>query len=175
MKRESVASPSLLCGSLVATKAPKWEDDDWSLLPDVSIVKESVVDFTLHYFQLGFIPKERFPMQIEQDPKSVSVFLLLSILSISARFNKRFEAQDSSRGSAVDFFTRCAEKLAMRELYQKPTLERCQAFYLLSIAQHGMGMTNSSYVRSNAAFRPSSEPHTNSGRSIWASPPEWRR
>jgi hypothetical protein len=151
VKTESVASPNLH-ESLTSVKPPKW-DDQWSLLPEVDIVKEGVVAFTLHYFQLGFIPKERFPLQLEQNPESVSVFLLLSILSISARFNKKIQARYGSGQRAVDWFTHAAERLAMSELYEQPTLERCQAFFLLSIAQQGRGMSNSSYV-SLGSLRP---------------------
>jgi hypothetical protein len=144
VKRESLASP-IPQDALTNVKILKWENE-WSLLPEVDIIKEGVGAFTLHYFQLGFIPKERFPLQIEQNPASVSVFLLLSLLSISARFNKKLQARYGDSHKAVDWFMKSAERLAISELYQQPTLERCQAFLLLSIAQQGCGMSNSSYV-----------------------------
>lgn len=144
VKRESVSSPSLQ-DALTSAKAPSWENE-WSLLPEVDVIKEGVVAFTMHYFQLGFIPKERFPLQLQQNPGSMSVFLLLSLLSISARFNKKIQARHGESQKAVDWFMRNAERLAINELYQPPTLERCQAFLLLSIAQQGCGMSNSSYV-----------------------------
>ncbi|KAK9777364.1 putative Zn(2)-C6 fungal-type domain-containing protein [Seiridium cardinale] len=151
VKRESIASPGPQ-DALTNAKPPKWENE-WSLLPEVDIIKEGVVAFTLHYFQLGFIPKERFPLQIEQYPASVSVFLLLSILSISARFNKKIQARYGNSQRAVEWFMKSAERLAINELYQQPTLERCQAFLLLSIAQQGCGMSNSSYINMGVATR----------------------
>lgn len=140
----SISSPGLQ-DALTGANAPNWENE-WSLLPEVDVVKEGVAAFTTHYFQLGFIPKERFPLQLQQNPGSMSVFLLLSILSISARFNKKIQAHYGESQKAVDWFMRGAERLAINELYQQPTLERCQAFLLLSIAQQGCGMSNSSYV-----------------------------
>ncbi|ETS84928.1 hypothetical protein PFICI_02953 [Pestalotiopsis fici W106-1] len=151
VKRESIVSPSAH-DALNHTKVPKWENE-WALLPDVDIIKEGVYAFTTHYFQLGFIHKERFPQQIEQNPSSVSVFLLLSILSISARFNRKIQARYGDSHKAVDWFMKSAERLAMNELYQQPTLERCQAFLLLSIAQQGCGMSNSSYINMGVATR----------------------
>ncbi|KAI0130124.1 hypothetical protein BJ170DRAFT_301847 [Xylariales sp. AK1849] len=151
VKREPIPSPSLR-DALANSKPPKW-DDEWALLPEVDIIQEGVMAFTLHYFQLGFIPKERFPLQIEHNPESVSVFLLLSLLSISARFNKKIQARYGSSQRAVEWFTRSAERLAINELYQQPTLERCQAFLLLSIAQQGSGMSNSSYINMGVATR----------------------
>ena len=56
--------------------------DEWDLLPPLPDIIEAVHLFTRNYFQLGFIPKELFPRQLEQDHRSVSVFLLLAILSI---------------------------------------------------------------------------------------------
>ncbi|KAI1870867.1 uncharacterized protein JN550_005013 [Neoarthrinium moseri] len=151
VKRESVSAPGFQ-DTLTNAKLPKWEDE-WSLLPEIDIVKEGVIAFTLHFFQLGFIPKERFPLQIEQNPSSVSVFLLLSILSISAKFNKKIQMRYGASQRAVEWFMRSAERLALNELYQQPTLERCQAFLLLSIAQQGNGMTNSSYINMGVATR----------------------
>lgn len=151
IKRESIVSP-IVQDALVGAKLPKWENE-WSLLPEVDIIKEGVYAFTTHYFQLGFIHKERFPQQIEQNPSSVSVFLLLSILSISARFNRKIQARYGDSQKAVDWFMKSAERLAMNELYQQPTLERCQAFLLLSIAQQGCGMSNSSYINMGVATR----------------------
>lgn len=49
--------------------------------------------------------------------------------------------------TAATEFMKKAQRLAVDELYQQPTLERCQAFYLLSIAEQGSGKSNTSYVR----------------------------
>ncbi|ORY67603.1 fungal-specific transcription factor domain-containing protein [Pseudomassariella vexata] len=153
VKRESVSSPGIH-DALVHVKPPAAVlEDEWDLLPEVDIVKEGVEAFFLHFFQLGFIHKQRFPKQLEQNPSSVSVFLLLSILSISARFNKTFETRYGSGQRAVQLFTERAEELAVKELYLTPTLERCQAFFLLSIAELGNGKTNASYINMGVATR----------------------
>jgi hypothetical protein len=144
MRRDSIPSPGPY-DSLSISKPPEVENE-WRLLPEIPFIKEGVNAFTTHYFQLGFIPKEQFPRQIEQRPDTTSVFLLLSILSISARFNKAFESRYGSGSRACSEFMRRCERLAIDNIYKEPTLERCQAFFLLAIAQQGSGKTNASYV-----------------------------
>lgn len=145
VKRESTTSTGVY--DILANVKNLDSDDEWTLLPEIRLVKEGINAFTLHYFQLGFIPKDRFPARVEQRPDSVSVFLLLSILSISARFNKSFEIKyGSGQKACAEFMQRC-EMLALEQIYKAPTLERCQAFFLLSIAQQGSGKTSASYVR----------------------------
>lgn len=122
--------------------------DEWELLPPLPEIIDAVHGFTRKYFQLGFIPKELFPQQLQRDHRSVSVFLLLGILSVSARFSPALAQRYHGEMEAVDFFMERASNLALNELYQEPTLERCQAFYLLSLAQQGGGMRNRSYVSS---------------------------
>ncbi|KAH6651822.1 hypothetical protein BKA67DRAFT_537674 [Truncatella angustata] len=151
IKRESISSP-VVQDALTNVVPPKW-GNEWSLLPDVDVIKEGVVAFTTHYFQLGFIPKERFPLQLEHNLGSMSVFLLLSLLSISARFNKKIQVHYGESQKAVNWFMKNAERLALGELYQQPTLERCQAFLLLSIAQQGCGKSNESYINMGIATR----------------------
>jgi hypothetical protein len=109
---------------------------------------EAVNSFTLRYFQLGFIPKQLFSSRLTQNHRSVSVFLLLSILSISARFTSSLARRHGSAVRAAELFMESASNMAMGEVYAHPTLERCQAFYLLSIAQQGSGLKNRSYVSS---------------------------
>lgn len=125
-------------------KPPKLEND-WTLLPSVDVVVDGINTFTRNYYQLGFIPKKRFPRQVRDNPSSMSAFLLLSILAISARFDGTLRGGDGLDAAAE--FMRKAQFLAVHELYQQPTLERCQAFYLLSIAEQGCGKSNTSYVR----------------------------
>jgi hypothetical protein len=121
--------------------------DDWELLPPLEEVIEGVNNFTRHYFQLGFIPKQRFPERLRQDPRSISPFLLLSILSISARFTAPLVARYGGGLQAVNYFMERAGNLAVNELYREPALERCQAYYLLSIAQQGSAQRTKSVVR----------------------------
>lgn len=124
--------------------------DEWDLLPPLPDVIDAIHLFTSKYFQLGFIPKEQFPQQLQQDRRSVPVFLLLGILSISARFSPKLAQRYDGEIRAVDYFMEKASAMALHELYQEPTLERCQAFYLLSLAQQGSGQRNRSYVSSRS-------------------------
>ncbi|KAG7108331.1 hypothetical protein HYQ45_007269 [Verticillium longisporum] len=127
--------------------------DEWDLMPPLPEIVEAVHLFTRKYFQLGFIPKQLFPARLQRDHRSVSVFLLLSILSISARFSLALTRRYQGEIKAADFFMERASTLALNELYQEPTLERCQAFYLLSIAQQGSGWRNRSYINLGIATR----------------------
>ncbi|KAI1456772.1 hypothetical protein F4805DRAFT_467800 [Annulohypoxylon moriforme] len=152
VKKESPASPGHIRNSLSDCKLSEF-DNEWDLLPAVDIVVEGINNFTKNFFQLGFIPKKRFPALVQESPSSVSVFLLLSILAISARYNKSLiETYGDGLKAATEFMHR-AQGLAVHELYQQPTLERCQAFYLLSIAEQGSGKSNTSYISAGIAFR----------------------
>ncbi|KYK57950.1 hypothetical protein DCS_04963 [Drechmeria coniospora] len=119
--------------------------DDWRNLPPLDDLIDGVNRFTRHYFQLGFVPKQQFPERLGTDHRSVSLFLLLSILSISARLTPSLITRYGTGVKAAEFFMDRASDVALVELYQEPTLERCQAFYLLSIAQQGSAMRNKSY------------------------------
>ncbi|KAI0385025.1 hypothetical protein F5Y04DRAFT_246687 [Hypomontagnella monticulosa] len=152
VKKESTASPGFVRDVLADYKPPKVENER-DLLPDVEAVIDGINTFTRNYYQLGFIPKKRFPKQVKEQPSSTSVFLLLSILSISARFNKAMRESYGDGLTAATEFMRKAQRLAVDELYQQPTLERCQAFYLLSIAEQGSGKSNTSYISAGIAFR----------------------
>ncbi|GJC97436.1 hypothetical protein ColKHC_06262 [Colletotrichum higginsianum] len=130
----------------LSTPALRKPADEWEYLPPLPDIIDAVHIFTRKYFQLGFIPKELFPQQLQRDHRSVSVFLLLGILSVSARFSPALAQRYQGEMKAVDYFMERASNLALNELYQEPTLERCQAFYLLSLAQQGSGWRNRSYV-----------------------------
>lgn len=120
--------------------------DEWDSLPPLSEIIDAVSRFMRHYFQLGFIPKRQFLEQLRKDHRSVCLFLLLSILSISARLSPSLTKRYGTGVKAAEFFMERAAGMVMSELYQEPTLERCQAFYLLSIAQQGNGIRNQSHV-----------------------------
>lgn len=121
--------------------------DDWADLPPLADLVDGVNRFTRYYFQLGFIPKRQFEDQLWNDRRSVNFFLLLSILSISARLSPALSKRFGGGIDAAKYFMNRASSLAMGEIYETPSLERCQAFYLLSIAQQGSGDCNRSYVR----------------------------
>ncbi|KAM5348792.1 hypothetical protein ACJ41O_008615 [Fusarium nematophilum] len=128
-------------------------DDEWERLPPLADIIDGINRFTRHYFQLGFIPKHQFPERLLNDYRSVSVFLVVSILSISARLSPTLAARYGSGMKAAEFFMERAAHLAYGELYEEPTLERCQAFYLLSIAQQGSGWRNKSYINMGVSMR----------------------
>lgn len=84
-------------------------------------------------------------------PHSCNLFLLLSILSVSARMTPALCARYGTGVKAAEFFMERASRIALAQVYAEPSLELCQAFYLLSIAQHGSGLRNNSYVRDSNA------------------------
>jgi len=120
--------------------------DEWELLPPLPEIIEAVMKFTRHYFQLGFIPKQLFPERLRTQHRTVSVFFLLGILSVSARLTPALVERYGSAVRASETFMERASALAQSEVYKEPTLERCQAFYLLSIAQQGSGLKHRSSV-----------------------------
>jgi hypothetical protein len=137
-------------------KAPNSSDDPWKTLPPIEDLIDSVNHFTRRYFQLGFIPKKQFPERLRQDHqqgRQVNVFLLLSILSISARLSPVLATRYGSPLLAAKYFTDRAAELAVGEVYKVPSLEKCQAFYLLSIAQQGSGLRNQSFMNMGIAIR----------------------
>ncbi|KAK5991111.1 hypothetical protein PT974_09389 [Cladobotryum mycophilum] len=127
--------------------------DDWDSLPSLDDLIDGVNRFTRYYFQLGFISKQQFPDRLRRDHRSVNLFLLLSILSISARLSPALRARYGNGVKAAEYFMERASSIAVGEIYQEPTLERCQAFYLLSIAQQGSGLRNKSYINMGISVR----------------------
>ncbi|KAF5253167.1 hypothetical protein FANTH_1921 [Fusarium anthophilum] len=126
----------------------------WEQLPPLPEIIDGVDQFTRHSFQLGFIPKKQFRQHLVNDHSSVSAFLVASILSISARLSRPLSARYGSGIKASEFFMERATKLALGEIYPpKNTLENCQAFYLLSMAQKVNGLKNESYMSMGLALR----------------------
>ncbi|KAF4509886.1 hypothetical protein G6O67_001823 [Ophiocordyceps sinensis] len=140
---------SILDGPVASNHSP----DEWHDLPPLPDLVDGVNRFTRYYFQLGFIPKHHYPARLRNDHRSVNLFLLLGILSISARLSPSLKARYGTGVRAAEFFIERASDMAIGEVYQEPTLERCQAFYLLSIAQQGNGLRNKSYINMGIAVR----------------------
>lgn len=67
------------------------------------------------YFQLSFLHRPTFMHQLLTDPGSISPFLLLAILSISARFTPSLVERYGGRKEAVDAIL--ARAHAMRALF----------------------------------------------------------
>jgi len=147
MLNAPTGTPNLAPGLTIAAAV-----DQWQFMPPVDEIVEAVNNFTRHYFQLGFIPKQAFPEQLRANHMSVPVFLLLGILSISARFTPSLARRYGSGMKAAETFMERASAIALHELYATPNLERCQGFYLLSIAQQGSGLRNS-YINLGIAVR----------------------
>ncbi|CAK7264832.1 hypothetical protein SEPCBS57363_001280 [Sporothrix epigloea] len=127
--------------------------DPWDMLPPLEQVIDAVTTFTSQYFQLGFIPRHTFLLQLREQPRSISLFLLLSLLSVSGRMTPTLVEAYGGPDSTAELFMDRASTIALTELYQEPTLSRCQAFYLLSLAQQGSGYRNRSYVNLGIALR----------------------
>lgn len=164
------ARPSINSYSARASDTPH-AADEWLSLPPLDDLIDGVNRFTRYYFQLGFIPRQQYPERLRADFRSANVFLLLSILSISARLSPPLSRYYGGGMEAAKYFTNRASALALHEIYEEPTLERCQAFYLLSIAQQGSGDSNKSYVRYT---NPQATLRTNtSDRSTWGYPSAW--
>ncbi|KAK0633590.1 hypothetical protein B0T14DRAFT_507311 [Immersiella caudata] len=138
---------------LPGPQRPPKGTDEWDLLPPLHEVIDSVNRFTRHYFQLGFIHKPSFPERLRTNHRSVSVFLLLSLLSVSARLTPSLVERYGGTVGAAEVFMERASHLALSELYKVPTLERCQAFYLLSISQQGSGLKYQSSINFGIAVK----------------------
>lgn len=148
--------------------AQQRQAENWDGLPPLQELIDGVHLFTKQYFQLGFIPKEQYPERLRKDLRSTSLFLLMSILSISARLSPAFKVRYGTGVKAAEYFMERASSIAIEEVYQEPTLERCQAFYLLSIAQQGSGERNKSYVGDTSFDKPHRHvsSHANMGATI---------
>jgi hypothetical protein len=94
---------------------------------------------------VGFIPKALFLERLARGRRSVSGFLLLSVLSISARFTPSLIRRYGVDGKAGEHFMKSAGQLVGDEMYE-PTLDRAQPFFLLGIAEWGRGAKNRSSV-----------------------------
>lgn len=136
--------------------------DPWDLLPPYEELTEGCNVFGISCIQLGwyrifqaarrgliisgFLPKALFLESLANDRRSMSVFLLLSMLSVSARFTPSLIRRYGANGRAGEHFMKCAAYMVQDEMYE-PTLERTQAFFLLGIAEWGKGDRNRSSVR----------------------------
>ncbi|CAK7217398.1 hypothetical protein SBRCBS47491_003151 [Sporothrix bragantina] len=128
-------------------------DDIWNLLPPHSELLAGCRVFLATCLQVGFIPKALFLEQMETDPASVNVFLLLSILSISARFTPELCARFRNDGkAAAEFFMDVAHVVTADQMWHT-TLENTQAFFLLGMADWGRGARDRSAIHMGIAVR----------------------
>ncbi|KAL4962868.1 fungal specific transcription factor domain-containing protein [Aspergillus stella-maris] len=108
------------------------------LLPPFEELFEGTHTFTTSFFQLGFIPKTLFFERLRKDPDSIGTFLLLGILSISARFTPSLVKRYGGASNATELFLSRAAALVPSQMYN-PSLEATQGLFLMSIAEWGTG------------------------------------
>ncbi|KAJ1335717.1 DNA binding [Microdochium nivale] len=123
-----------------------------NLLPDTNTIMVGVDAFFRKFNQLGFLQSDIFAQQIREDASSISSFLLCSILAVSARFVRSLRDHYGEGSGAVSDLTNRAEQASRIEMFEQATLERCQAFFLLSVAQQGCGRIQASYTSASVAL-----------------------
>jgi hypothetical protein len=124
----------------------------YGILPPQPELIEGCRSFTTSYFQLGFIPKALFLERLSCGEHEVSIFLLTAILAISARFTPALIKRYGSASNATSYFLRMAAEMVPKEMYDV-SLERVQAFFLLSIAEWGNGDKERSIIHMGIAVR----------------------
>ncbi|KAH7409581.1 hypothetical protein BKA64DRAFT_571596 [Cadophora sp. MPI-SDFR-AT-0126] len=150
-------SPSIKTSShdstspLVSLASPRKRNAHRELLPPFEEVIQGCRVLSSSYFQLGFLPKAIFLERLSTDFESVSVFLLLSILSVSARFTPCLIERYGGGAKATEYFIAKATELVPFEMY-KSSLDRTQALFLLAIADWGNGNKNRSSTHMGLAI-----------------------
>jgi hypothetical protein len=124
----------------------------WELLPPLEEVIEACQVFIKSYFQLGFLPRIPFFERLRKHQESISVFLLLTILSISAKFTPCLVRRYGDGRSATDTFLQRAGTLVVDHLY-RPSLDAIQGFFLMSLAEWGKGDKHRSSIHMGVAVR----------------------
>lgn len=124
----------------------------WEALPPYEEVVQGIQTLTTSYFQLGFLPKALFFENLRKDRDSVSIFLLLSILSVSARFTPCLVRRYQGGRNATQVILLRATCLIQEQMFT-PSLESVQGFFLLSIAEWGNGDKNRCLVYMGIAVR----------------------
>ncbi|KAH8890559.1 hypothetical protein GQ53DRAFT_590443, partial [Thozetella sp. PMI_491] len=122
------------------------------LLPPASELIIGCRVFLHTCLQVGFIPKALFLEQIENSRDSINVFLLLSMLTISARFTPDLCARFGDGKTASEFFMDIAHVMIAEEMWNI-CLENAQAFFLLGMADWGRGDRERSAINMGIAVR----------------------
>ncbi|KAG4433496.1 hypothetical protein IFR05_011034 [Cadophora sp. M221] len=156
-KRINAVSPSVKTSSHdssspgVSLISPGRRSAHRELLPPFDEVIQGCRVLSSSYFQLGFLPKAIFLERLSTDFESVGVFLLLSILSVSARFTPCLIERYGGGAKATEYFIAKATQLVPHEMY-KSSLDRTQALFLLAIADWGNGNKNRSSTHMGLAI-----------------------
>ncbi|TPX15600.1 uncharacterized protein E0L32_004298 [Thyridium curvatum] len=124
----------------------------WESLPPYDEVVEGVQCLATSFFQLGFLAKTLFFERLRKDRDSVSIFLLCSILSVSARFTPSLVKRYHGGTNATRAFLDMASCFAPTQMFTS-TLDSIQGFFLMSIAEWGNGDQNRSLVYMGIAIR----------------------
>lgn len=132
--------------------SPSAPQASWSILPPFEEVVEGCHVFIRSYFQLGFLPKTSFFERLQKQRDSISVFLLTSILCISARFTPSLVRRYGNGQNATNTFLQKAAAM-MPEYMYKPSLEAIQSFFLISLAEWGKGDRDRSSTHMGIAVR----------------------
>lgn len=119
-------------------------------LPNSTEIIDSYRVFTTSYFQLGFIPKSTFAERIANH--EIDEFLILCVLSLSARYTPSLIARYGGGKEATICFMQQALKLVPKKMYS-PNLDNIQGFFLLSIADWGNGERERSSIHMGIAVR----------------------
>lgn len=139
-------------GSLVSQPSISTQRIGWESLPPYDEVFDGVQTLTTSFFQLGFLPRTLFFEKLRKDRGSVDIFLLLGILSVSARFTPSLVRRYQGGGNATQVFLGQATCLVQGQMFT-PTLESIQGFFLMSIAEWGNGDKHRSLVYMGIAIR----------------------
>jgi hypothetical protein len=113
---------------------------------------QGVETMTTSFFQLGFLPKALFFEKLRKDRSSISIFLIFSILGISARFTPSLVRRYKGGSNATRIFLDRAAYLVQEQMFS-PTLEAIQGFFLMSIAEWGNGDKHRGLVYMGIAVR----------------------
>ncbi|GAA5902553.1 hypothetical protein JCM5296_002322 [Sporobolomyces johnsonii] len=116
--------------------APARPAQDDGLLPALPLLIEGCESFFQGYFQLGFLHRPSFLHKVSTNAASISPFLLLSMLAVSARFTPGLIDKFGSPTSAASHYQKKALAMVPDEIVE-PSLERAQALYLLGVADFG--------------------------------------
>ncbi|GAA5823442.1 hypothetical protein JCM3770_006038 [Rhodotorula araucariae] len=125
----SLAAPGLA----LATR-----DEADGLLPPLPLITAACETFFEGCFQLSFLHRPSFLHQLQTKPTSMSPFLLLAMLAVSARFVPALVAKHGSPVRASDVYAARAHDLVLTEVVE-PSVERVQALHLLALHDSAHG------------------------------------
>ncbi|RKL12401.1 hypothetical protein BFJ68_g7802 [Fusarium oxysporum] len=124
VRRESLDASSTALGTL---------SNGWENLPPLPEIIDGINQFTRHYFQLGFIPKEQFPQRLLKDRTSVSVFLVTSMglaLRIASAIKLHLEhtyAYENSNPTPDAIILRESARRTLWMLHSQDQLHSCSS------------------------------------------------